>query len=74
MNGTVEITDQGLGIASEDRERIFERFWRGPSVKTPGAGLGLAIVAEIVRAHGGTIEVGNAPGGGAKFSLHLLAT
>jgi signal transduction histidine kinase len=70
-NGTVEITDKGPGIASEDRERIFERFWRGPSVKTPGAGLGLAIVAEIVRAHGGTIEVENAQGGGAKFSIHL---
>jgi signal transduction histidine kinase len=72
-DGTVEITDHGPGIAPEDRERIFERFWRGPSVKTPGAGLGLAIVAEIARAHGGTIEVGNASGGGAKFSLHLLA-
>jgi signal transduction histidine kinase len=71
--GTVEITDHGPGIASKDRERIFERFWRGPSVKTPGAGLGLAIVAEIVRAHGGTIEVGGAPGGGATFSLHLVA-
>ena len=73
MNGTVEITDHGPGIAKEDRERIFERFWRGASVKTPGAGLGLAIVAEIVRAHGGSIEVGDAPNGGAKFSLHLVA-
>lgn len=71
--GSVEIIDQGPGVAREDRERIFERFWRGPAVKTPGAGLGLAIVAEIVRAHGGTIEVGSGPGGGARFSLHLVA-
>lgn len=72
-DGSVEVTDQGPGVAREDRERIFERFWRGPSVKTPGAGLGLAIVAEIVRAHGGIIEVGDAPSGGARFSLHLVA-
>jgi signal transduction histidine kinase len=72
-DGTVEIADHGPGIAEEDRERIFERFWRGPSVKTPGAGLGLAIVAEIVRAHGGSIEVGDAANGGAKFYLHLVA-
>jgi signal transduction histidine kinase len=71
-DGTVEITDHGPGIAMQDRERIFERFWRGPSVTAPGAGLGLAIVAEIVRLHGGSIEVGDTPGGGATFSLHLL--
>jgi signal transduction histidine kinase len=70
-NGGVAVTDRGPGVANEDRERIFERFWRGQAVKTPGAGLGLAIVAEIARAHGGTIEVADAPGGGAKFSLNL---
>jgi len=60
-----------LAFPSQDRARIFERFWRGRSTATTGAGLGLAIVAEIVRAHGGTIEVGDSPGGGAAFSLHL---
>jgi len=73
INGSVEVTDRGPGVASEDRERIFERFWRGPSVKTSGAGLGLAIVAEIARAHGGAIEVRNAPDGGASFALRLRA-
>jgi len=71
-NGTVVIADRGPGVPSQDRARIFERFWRGRSTATTGAGLGLAIVAEIVRAHGGTIEVGDSPGGGAAFSLHLL--
>lgn len=70
-SGTVVIADRGPGVPREDRERIFDRFWRGRTVKTPGAGLGLAIVAEIARAHGGTIEVGDAPGGGAAFALRL---
>jgi signal transduction histidine kinase len=70
-DGSVVVTDRGSGVAGKDRGRIFERFWRGPGVKTPGAGLGLAIVAEIARAHGGTVEVGDASGGGAKFSLRL---
>ena len=70
-NGTVVIADRGPGIPNQDRARIFERFWRGRSTATTGAGLGLAIVAEIVRAHGGTIEVGDSPGGGAAFSLRL---
>jgi signal transduction histidine kinase len=67
INGSVEVTDHGPGVASEDCERIFERFWRGPSIKTPGAGLGLAIVAEVARAHGG-----NVPDGGASLALRLL--
>jgi signal transduction histidine kinase len=71
VSGTVVIADRGPGVPREDRDRIFDRFWRGRAVKTPGAGLGLAIVAEIARAHGGTIEVGDAPGGGAAFALRL---
>jgi signal transduction histidine kinase len=73
MNGTVVVADRGPGVPKQDRARIFERFWRGRSTATTGAGLGLAIVAEIVRAHGGTIEVGDSPRGGATFSLRLLA-
>lgn len=71
MNGAVVIADQGPGVPREDRERIFDRFWRGRSVKTPGAGLGLAIVAETARAHGGSIEVGDGPGSGAAFTLRF---
>jgi signal transduction histidine kinase len=71
--GAVVVTDRGAGVPREDRERIFERFWRGRSVKTPGADLGLAIVAEIAKAHGGAIEVGDSPGGGAAFTLRFRA-
>lgn len=68
-DGAVTVSDQGPGVPVEDRPRIFSRFWRGRGVTTPGAGLGLSIVAEILRLHGGIVEVGDAPGGGASFRL-----
>jgi signal transduction histidine kinase len=68
-DGAINVDDHGPGIPPEDRGRIFGRFWRGKGATTPGAGLGLAIVNEIVRHHGGTVEVGDAPGGGASFRL-----
>ncbi|HEX2544730.1 MAG TPA: HAMP domain-containing sensor histidine kinase [Ramlibacter sp.] len=68
----LRVRDHGPGIPDEDRDRIFEPFERLPSAGSEdGAGLGLYIVREIVRAHGGRIEVENAPGGGAMFSVHL---
>jgi signal transduction histidine kinase len=49
---------------------VFERFWRGHSGRiAPGSGVGLAVAAELARAHGGTIEAGNRPGGGAHFTV-----
>jgi signal transduction histidine kinase len=68
-DGVVTVDDQGPGVPAEDRGRIFGRFWRGRGASAPGAGLGLAIVSEIVRLHGGSVEVGDAPGGGASFRL-----
>ena len=65
----ISVTDRGPGVARDNRERIFERFWRGAGARAPGAGLGLPIVAEIMKAHGGTVVVGDAAGGGAIFTL-----
>ncbi len=69
--GMVTVADRGPGVPEADRQRIFERFWRGRSVTRQGAGLGLAIVAEIAKAHGGSIEVADRPGGGALFTLRI---
>lgn len=68
-DGAVTVADRGPGVLAEDRTKIFNRFWRGKGVVAPGAGLGLSIVTEIIRLHGGSVEVGDAPGGGAFFRL-----
>lgn len=70
----VSISDSGPGIAPENRERIFERFYRldaSRSSATGGSGLGLAIVRTLVEAHGGVIGVEERPGGGTRFSFTL---
>jgi signal transduction histidine kinase len=69
---TVSIRDHGMGIPQELHEKIFERFTRGfdPSQKAfPGLGLGLYIVAEIVKRHGGTISVESQVGEGSTFHV-----
>ncbi|UPJ50540.1 HAMP domain-containing protein [Bradyrhizobium sp. 200] len=68
-NGAVKVADRGPGIAVDERNRIFDRFWRGKGSQGQGSGLGLAIVCEIMKAHHGSIEVGDNPGGGAVFTL-----
>jgi two-component system, OmpR family, sensor kinase len=73
-DGTAELVvrDDGVGIAPEDAPRIFERFYRATTARgRAGAGLGLAIAAWIVRAHGGTIAVDSAPGAGSTFTVRL---
>lgn len=61
----VSVRDQGPGIAPELASRVFRQFWRAK--RRGGAGLGLFIVKGLVEAHGGTIAVHQAPGGGAEF-------
>jgi signal transduction histidine kinase len=67
--GAVRVADRGRGIAVDERERIFDRFWRGKGTTGQGSGLGLAIVTEIMKAHNGRVEVDNNPGGGTVFTL-----
>jgi two-component system, OmpR family, sensor histidine kinase TctE len=69
-SGRITVADYGPGVPAKSRERIFERFWRGNwGGGRPGAGLGLAIVQEIMDAHRGSVTVEENPGGGALFSL-----
>jgi len=68
-----EVADTGPGIPPEHVGRIFERFYRVPGTKGPGAGLGLSIAKEIVEAHGGEIGASSAPGQGSTFWFTLPA-
>ncbi|HEX4716450.1 MAG TPA: PAS domain-containing sensor histidine kinase [Ktedonobacteraceae bacterium] len=71
---TIQVQDHGLGIPREQRDKIFERFYRasGPKQKAiPGLGMGLYIVAEIVKRHGGTITVESTVGEGSTFTVTL---
>ena len=66
------VTDQGPGITQEEQSRIFEKFYRGRvGQHLKGAGMGLAIAREIVRAHGEDIWVESSPGKGSKFCFSL---
>ena len=68
----LEVWDTGSGIGSDDLPHIFDPFYRGHPVRESemiGSGLGLTIVKEVVRVHGGTVKVDSAPGKGSQFSI-----
>ncbi len=67
----IDVRDHGTGIPAGSETRLFEKFERASSA--PGAGLGLAVVRAIVAAHGGTVAVADAPGGGARFRIAIPA-
>ena len=70
----ISVRDYGIGIPQDQQEKIFERFYRAidPSTKAiPGLGIGLYIVAEIIKHHGGTITVESAMGKGSTFHVAL---
>jgi two-component system OmpR family sensor kinase len=76
VNGTahLSVADHGSGLRAEDRDRIFEPFYRADSSRSRdsgGAGLGLSIVNAVVVAHGGRIQVKETNGGGATFDVEL---
>jgi two-component system, OmpR family, sensor kinase len=72
----IEVRDHGPGLPAGDPQALFDRFWRvegGRERGKAGAGLGLAIVAAIVDAHGGRLGAADAPGGGASFTVAFPA-
>jgi signal transduction histidine kinase len=70
-DGVVRVLDEGPGIKEEERELIFQRFWRRDRRRAGSAGLGLSIVHRIADAHSAVVSVGNRPTGGANFSLRF---
>ena len=69
-SAVLEVADTGVGIPADELPRIFDRFWRGQAAaQTSGSGIGLAIAAEIVSAHGGTLTAASQPGEGTRLTL-----
>lgn len=70
----IEVADTGIGIAEEDLERVFSRFWRADAARdraSGGLGIGLSVVREIVERHGGSVEAARREGGGSVFTIRL---
>jgi len=75
-SAVIEVADKGPGLSPQQRDRVFERFYRVDTARTrhdgkTSTGLGLAIVSALVSAHGGTVEVDSEPGVGATFRVLL---
>jgi two-component system sensor histidine kinase SenX3 len=71
---SLSVTDQGEGLAAEDQERVFERFYRVDAARsrhTGGTGLGLSIVKHVASNHGGEVTLWSQPGQGSTFTLRL---
>lgn len=69
---TLEVADDGPGIASDDLPRVFDRFWRGASAgDVTGSGIGLTVARELARAHGGELVARSEPGRGSAFTLAM---
>ena len=70
----LSVSDSGPGIPAAELPHVFERFWRGEQARgVAGSGIGLAVVAELVEAHGGRVDVSSRPGEGATFVVRLPA-
>ncbi len=66
------VRDTGRGISAEDLPRVFDRFWRSQSMAdVPGNGIGMTIVAQLLAAHDGTVEVESTLGVGTQVTMRL---
>jgi two-component system sensor histidine kinase BaeS len=71
-SAVLHVTDTGIGIPAAELPRIFDRFWRGQqAAQTSGTGIGLAIAAELARAHGGRLTADSEPGVGTRMTLQI---
>ena len=68
---TLQVADNGPGIAADERDRVFDRFYRGRGAPAGGSGLGLAIVQQVAALHGATVELADRPGGGLVVCAHF---
>jgi two-component system sensor histidine kinase BaeS len=68
----LRVSDTGTGIPADELPHIFERFWRGRQAsQISGSGIGLAVAAELARAHGGQLTASSQPGRGTEMTLTL---
>jgi signal transduction histidine kinase len=73
----IQVSDAGPGVPVEERAIIFDAFYQSASTQASatgalrGTGIGLSVVRECVQAHGGHIDVDDAPGGGARFTVEI---
>lgn len=68
----IVVADTGRGVPPEEQGMVFDRFFRGETARdTPGSGVGLAVVAALVAAHGGSVELASSPGAGSTFTVRL---
>ena len=70
----IRVTDSGTGIADDELPRVFDRFFRGSGAMTAGSGIGLTVVQELVRAHGGRVDISSSTGDGTKVTIQLPAS
>jgi signal transduction histidine kinase len=71
---TVTVTDNGPGVPAAERDAVWRRLYRGDASRSQrGWGLGLTLVRAVAEAHGGSVSVGDAPGGGARFQMRFPA-